>query len=103
MDDKSGEVITLVDEDGQEIEFYMLDFFHLEGMDYVVLQPVGKGDEEENQGDEGELSAEEGEEEAIILRVTDDEEGQSCLYLIEDEEEWQKVSQVAYERLQSEE
>ncbi|WP_027719332.1 DUF1292 domain-containing protein [Desulfovirgula thermocuniculi] len=73
------EIITLVDEEGQERDFEVIDILHLEGKKYAVLLPVEVGEDEE-------------EGEAIILRFERDEDGSEILVDIEDDEEWEKVA-----------
>ncbi len=76
------EVITLVDEDGQEQDFEVIDIVHLEGSKYAILLPL-----EETGDDEGD-----DEGEAIILKFEQDEDGNEILVDIEDDEEWEKVA-----------
>lgn len=70
------EVITLVDEEGAEHEFNVLDILEVEGIEYAILIPLG----DEDQGDE-----------VVIFKFTEDEEGNEILVEIEDEE-WEKVA-----------
>jgi len=69
--------IVLVDEDDNEHEFAVIDIFDLEGKQYAVLQPV--------EGD--------GNEDAIILRLEQDEVGNDLLADIEDDLEWEAAAQ----------
>ena len=80
------EVITLVDEEGAEHDFTVVDIINVEGSEYAILLPV----EEEN-------------DEAIILKFTHDEEGNELLVDIEDDEEWEKVADAWEENLAEEE
>jgi uncharacterized protein YrzB (UPF0473 family) len=70
------EVITLVDEEGVEHDFNVLDILEVEGIEYAILIPLG----DEEQGDE-----------VVIFKFTEDEEGNEILVEIEDEE-WEKVA-----------
>jgi uncharacterized protein YrzB (UPF0473 family) len=79
------EVVTLVDEEGEEHDFTVIDIIEVDGSEYAILLPV---DEESN--------------EAIILKFTQDEEGNELLVDIEDDEEWEKVSD-AWEEMMAEE
>lgn len=79
------EVVTLVDEEGVEHDFTVIDIIEVDGSEYAILLPV---DEEGN--------------EAIILKFTQDEEGNELLVDIEDDEEWEKVSD-AWEEMMAEE
>lgn len=74
------EVITLIDEEGMEHDFNVVDILEVEGNRYAILTPV------------------EDEEEAIILRFERDEEGNEILVDIDDDEEWEKVAD-AWEEL----
>lgn len=79
------EVITLVDEEGAEHDFTVVDIINVDGSEYAILLPV----EEEN-------------DEAIILKFTNDEEGNELLVDIEDDEEWEKVADAWEESLAEE-
>jgi uncharacterized protein YrzB (UPF0473 family) len=79
------EVVTLVDEEGEEHDFAVIDIIEVDGAEYAILLPV---DEENN--------------EAIILKFDKDEEGNELLVDIEDDEEWEKVSE-AWEEMVAEE
>jgi len=70
------EVITLVDEEGVEHDFNVLDILDVEGTEYAILIPLG---------DEGQ------DDEVVIFKFTEDEEGNEILMEIEDEE-WEKVA-----------
>ncbi|MEW6182529.1 MAG: DUF1292 domain-containing protein [Bacillota bacterium] len=72
------EVITLVDEDGEEHDFEVLDILEVDGTEYAILLPV----EEEEEAVE-----------AIILKFSQDEEGNEILVDPEDEE-WEKVADI---------
>jgi len=100
------EIITLVDEEGEQFEFLVLDYFQVDDLDYAVLLPYAKDDLSElvaeNWADE-EVNLLESEGEAVIFRVMKGNNGETLLYTIEDEEEWDKVAEIAYERLLAEE
>jgi uncharacterized protein YrzB (UPF0473 family) len=80
------EVITLIDEEGAEHDFTVVDIINVDESEYAILLPV----EEEN-------------DEAIILKFTHDEEGNELLVDIEDDEEWEKVADAWEETLAEEE
>ncbi|SHJ32258.1 DUF1292 domain-containing protein [Desulfofundulus thermosubterraneus] len=77
------EVITLVDEDGQERDFEVIDIIHLDGSKYAILLPLQEVDTGAADDDDGE---------AIILKFETDEDGNEILVDIEDDEEWEKVA-----------
>ncbi|WP_104372580.1 DUF1292 domain-containing protein [Desulfocucumis palustris] len=80
------EVLTLIDENGEERNFTVIDILEVEGTEYAILLPV---DEESD--------------EAIILRFEKDEEGNELLVDIEDDEEWEKVADAWEEMIAQEE
>lgn len=77
---REDEVLTLTDEEGNEHEFSVIDIIEMDNTEYAILLPMAGGQEEE----EG--------EEAIILRIDKDDEGNEVLVDIEDDEEWEKVA-----------
>lgn len=117
--DMDERIVTLIDEEGEPFEFVIIDCFTVEAQEYAIMVPLQ--DDEDDEELEGELELESSdereeledssleeedmeEEEAVIFRLSRGEEGETSFQLIEDEEEWQKVSEVAFERLyQSEE
>lgn len=80
------EVVTLVDEEGAEHDFTVIDIIEVKGAEYAIMLPV---DEENN--------------EAIILKFSKDEDGNELLVDIEDDEEWEKVSDAWEEMIAEEE
>lgn len=79
------EVITLVDEEGTEHDFTVIDIISVDQSEYAILLPV----EEES-------------DEAIILKFSQDEDGNELLIDIEDDEELEKVAD-AWEKMLAEE
>lgn len=81
-------VITLVDEDGEEHGFEIIDMIEIDGGQYVALVPAGGETEEESEESE----------ELILLKVV--AEGvEEFLEAIESEDEFARVSAVFMERL----
>lgn len=72
------EVLTLTDEEGIEHKFSVIDIIEMDGSEYAILLPL-----EEGEGDE---------EEAIILKIDKDDDGNEVLLDIDDDEEWEKVA-----------
>ena len=72
MDEELDDVLILVDEEDQEHPFQMIDMVEVDGNQYAVLVPLEEGAEED---------------EAIILKIVLDENGEEVLYDIEDDEE----------------
>ena len=82
------EVVILIDEDGSEHEFYLIETIELDKAQYAILQPTEEDEEEET--------------EVIILKIGEDEEGNEIFFEIEDDEEWEKVAD-AWEEAEREE
>ncbi len=80
------EVLTLVDENGEERDFTVIDVIEIEGTEYAILLPVDDDSDE-----------------AIILRFEKDAEGNELLVDIEDDEEWEKVADAWEEMIAQEE
>lgn len=57
----------------------MIDMVEVDGNKYAVLVPLEEDAEED---------------EAIILKIVEDENGEEVLYDIEDDEEWEKVVDI---------
>ncbi|KUK83481.1 MAG: hypothetical protein XD97_0171 [Pelotomaculum thermopropionicum] len=83
---ESDKAITLMDEEGVEHSFTVIDIIEVEGSEYAILLPV----EEES-------------DEAIILKFDLDEEGNELLVDIEDDKEWEKVADYWEEMIVKEE
>lgn len=79
MEEELDDVLILVDEEDQEHPFQMIDMVEVDGNQYAVLVPLEEGSEED---------------EAIILKIVVDENGEEMLYDIEDDEEWEKVVDI---------
>jgi len=79
----SEEVITLIDEEGVEHDFTVLDILEVDGTEYAILIPV---DDEEQ------------EDEVVIFKFTEDDEGNEILVEIEDDE-WEKVADAWQEKV----
>ncbi|MDR3288075.1 MAG: DUF1292 domain-containing protein [Peptococcaceae bacterium] len=74
------DTITLTDEDGEEHEFLHLDTLEVKGETYFILVAMTEETEDLD------------EDEAIILKLGHDEEGNEMLLDIEDDEEWETVA-----------
>ena len=94
-------LIQLIDEDGQELNFEHIMTFDYEGKKYIVLTPADdefyEGDDEDDVEELAELDGaeeddyeyddeDEEEGELIILEVTEDEEGNDLFLSIEDDD-----------------
>lgn len=82
------DIVSVVDEDGVEHTFEELDRIETDDARYVALLPV-YDEAEEILEDDGEL---------IILKVSE-EDGETYLEPIEDEDEFQEIGSIFEERL----
>lgn len=88
------DTVSLVDEDGKEQEFEIVDCAELDGREYMALVPIFD-DPEAMMEDDGE---------AVILRIAEDsdEEGDQYLESITDEDEYNRIEALFRERLSDE-
>lgn len=84
MEEIHDELITLVDEEGQEHQFMVLDVIMVNEHKYAIMIPALTEAEAE------EINEDEEETEAVIFRFDADEEN---LILVEDEEEFTAVAE----------
>ena len=87
-DEYNPDIVTLSDDDGKEYSFEVLDAVETDDARYVALLPV-YDDPEDFVGDSGEL---------VILRVVE-EDGEDFFEEIEDDDEYDSVSETFMERL----
>ena len=90
-DEELDNIISLNDEEGNEVQFEFLDLVELDNEEYVVLLPVT---------DEGE--EEEGEVVILKLEDTDDETEEESYVGVEDEEILNKVFSIFKEKYKDE-
>lgn len=86
---REDEVLTLTDEEGNEHDFSVIDMIEMDGSEYAILVPI--------EGQEGD------EDEAIILKIVTDDDGNEVLVDIEDDEEWEKVADTYASMMEEEE
>ncbi|EOS21850.1 hypothetical protein C806_03991 [Lachnospiraceae bacterium 3-1] len=79
-DDASDILVTLTLDDDSEVECGILTIFELEEQDYIVLLPLDENGDENEDG------------EVFIYRYFEDENGNPSLENIEDEEEYEAVT-----------
>ncbi len=84
--EERNEVLTLVDEEGKEHLFSIVDLIVVEEKEYAILLPFEKVEETDGTADE-----------AVIFRVLQDEQGQ-MLMVVEDDQEWENVATAWEER-----
>ncbi|MEG1870265.1 MAG: DUF1292 domain-containing protein [Oscillospiraceae bacterium] len=91
MDDYTPELLSLLDEEGNEHEFEVLDTLELNDNRYLALLPMAE-DPDDVLEDDGQL---------VIFKVMIDEETkEEYLEAIEDEDEFTTVSSTFMERLE---
>lgn len=87
--DFNPDIYTLIDEEGVEQTFELLDVMELEDERYFALVPYF-GEPEEAVEDDGDL---------IILKSFMDENGDEMMISIDDEDEYQRVGGIFLEKL----
>ncbi len=87
-----GELYTLVDEDGNEKVFELVDILEEEGKVYFALIPHIE--------DPQELLT--GEVELVVLAVSEGEDGGDILEPIESDEEYERIANIFIDRLDAE-
>lgn len=80
MADDKDDVVVLVDENGEEVEFEHLDTVELNDNEYVILLPLSEEEDTEDDVDE-----------VVILKIEHNENGEDSFITVEDEEELQEV------------
>ncbi len=80
---EQNEMIKLVDEEGKEHSFVLLDILNVNENDYAILLP----------NDPGFINNESDDKEAIIFRIVETEE-EHTLQAVEDEQEWEAVARA---------
>lgn len=87
-EDYGNDFVTLVDEKGKETEFEIVDSLVTENNEYFALIPTETP--ENLASDDGEL---------VILKVVE-EDGEEFLEPIEDDEEFEEISEIFIDRLE---
>ena len=84
-------IVTLNDENGNEVQFEFLDLVELDNEQYVVLLPMA-GEEDEDEG------------EVVILKIedVDDESEEESYVSVEDEETLMKVFNIFKDKFKDE-
>lgn len=77
------DVVTLLDEEGVEHYFELVDIIMVNDKDYVILLPLNEA-----------KTAPEEEEEAVIFRIEAGKGEDQTLVIVEDEEEWDLVAEA---------
>ncbi len=79
------EFFTLVDEDGKEVSFELIGVTEYKGNTYYAMIPAGEADQAQDEG---------GFCEYVILRVEAEENGESTLVSVDDDEEFDDVADL---------
>lgn len=90
MTDIHEDMVTLVDEDGKEHEFTVLDIVDVNDREYAILIPM--------ENDTTDTESEE--QEAVIFRI-DEVDGEQALIIVEDDDEWDTVARAWEEMVDS--
>lgn len=90
MDAERDDIVVLVDENGEEVEFEHIDNVEMNGNEYVVLIPFSEDEDDDL------------EEEVVILRVEHSEDGDDTFVTIEDDDELEEVFSEFQSRLEEE-
>jgi len=88
-EDERDDIIVLIGEDGEEVEFEHLDTVELDGNEYVILLPLDEQDNEEV-------------DEVVILKVDHNEDGEDAFVTVDDEDELNKVFEEFKTRMEEE-
>lgn len=81
------QIFTLTDEEGNESQFELIGNLDINGNTYVALVPVDNAGEEE---------------EYVILKVEEDENGEEFLVTIDDDDEFDEVADAFEDEFMSE-
>lgn len=83
------EIFTLTDEEGNELEFELMDVMEVDGTTYYALVPYFEDPE----------AALEGDTELVILKGGADEDGVDYLTTIDNDEEYDRIGQIFLDRI----
>lgn len=92
--EERNDLVVLIDEEGNEHDFALVDRFEYDFKEYAILVPVTSLEAEALE-EEADF-----EEEAFIFRI-DLDEGEETLTEVDDETEWNEVATVWEERVQN--
>ncbi len=89
MDEERDDIVVLVGEDGEEVEFEHIDTIEMNGNEYVVLIPFEEQENEEV-------------EEVVILKVDHSDDGEDSFVTVDDEDELNNVFEEFKTRMEEE-
>lgn len=87
------DVVTFADDEGNEFELDVIDYFEYEGQEYAVLMDLSAEDEYDGEGDE------EHEQDVYIMRVVVN--GETEEFLPADEDKMEILASIVEERMSS--
>ncbi len=87
-EDERDDIVVLIGEDGEEVEFEHLDTIEMNGNEYVILLPLDEQDDEVD--------------EVVILKVDHNEDGEDAFITVDDEDELNEVFEEFKERMEEE-
>jgi len=90
FNEEESDLVVFVDENGKEYEFEIIDELKEDGIQYLAMLST---EEAQDNGDEAPDS-----DELVVAKVIE-ENGEETLVLLEDEEEFDKISKLFTERL----
>jgi uncharacterized protein YrzB (UPF0473 family) len=90
MDVERDDIVVLVDEDGEEVEFEHIDTIEMNDNEYVVLAPLDRIDPDQE------------DEEVVILKVEHSEDGDDSFITIDDDDELDEVFDEFQSRMEEE-
>lgn len=83
------DIVVLIGEDGEEVQFEHLDTIEMNDNEYVVLLPLDEQDNEEV-------------DEVVILKIERNEEGEDSFLTVDDEDELNSVFEEFKARMEEE-
>lgn len=89
--DGEREFFTLTDEEGNEVEFELIDTTDYQGATYYAMIPA-----------DAENETKDGFQEYVILKMEKDEDGEDMLVTLEDDEEFDNVADIFDDRFSEE-
>ena len=93
MDEERDDIVVLVDENGEEVEFEHIDTIEMNDNEYVVLVPLDEDDDEDIDDDE---------EEVIILKIEHNDDGEDSFVTIDEDDELEEVFNEFQSRMEEE-
>ncbi|MCX7709900.1 MAG: DUF1292 domain-containing protein [Clostridia bacterium] len=92
MADEREDVVVLLDENGEEVEFEHLDTIEMNGNEYVVLLPL----DQETEDSDDEI------DEVIILKIEHGDDGEDSFVTVDDDDELDAVFEEFRIRMEEE-